>query len=106
MNKTNIALVAKKYLLPFILITSLFFMWGAARSILDVLNKHFQILYDITKTRSALMQAMVYGAYFLGAIPAGIMIKKYGTRIGVVIGFFAFCYRFIPIPASKQRCSF
>lgn len=102
MNKTNIALVAKKYLLPFILITSLFFMWGAARSILDVLNKHFQILYDITKTRSALMQAMVYGAYFLGAIPAGIMIKKYGTRIGVVIGLLLFAIgSFLFLPASS-----
>lgn len=97
----NISLVAKQYLLPFILITSLFFMWGAARSILDVLNKHFQILYDITKTRSALMQAMVYGAYFLGAIPAGLMIKRFGTRLGVVVGLLLFAFgAFLFLPAS------
>ena len=52
------------YLLPFIVITSLFFLWGFAHSILDVLNKHFQEVLVISKARSALVQAVVYGAIF------------------------------------------
>ena len=58
------------YLLPFIVITSLFFLWGFAHSILDVLNKHFQEVLVISKARSALVQAVVYGGYFLMALPA------------------------------------
>ena len=45
----------KSFLVPFILITSLFFLWGVAHSILDVLNKHFQDTLEITRTRSALI---------------------------------------------------
>ena len=50
----------KSFLVPFILITSLFFLWGVAHSILDVLNKHFQDTLEITRTRSALIQAVVH----------------------------------------------
>lgn len=76
----------KKYLLPFILITLLFFLWGFAHSILDVLNKHFQESMNISKTESALVQAVVYGGYFLMAIPAGSIISRFGYRIGVLLG--------------------
>lgn len=76
----------KNFLLPFILITSLFFLWGFAHSILDVLNKHFQDALGITKTRSALVQAVVYGGYFLMALPAGSIIRRYGYRAGVLTG--------------------
>lgn len=83
-------LVKKEYLLPFILITSLFFMWGFARSILDVLNKHFQDSMDITITRSTMIQATTYLGYFLMALPAGIFITRYGYRRGVVMGLLFF----------------
>ena len=73
-------------LLPFILITSLFFLWGFAHSILDVLNKHFQDALGITKTKSALVQAVVYGGYFLMALPAGAIIRRWGYRTGVLTG--------------------
>ena len=73
-------------LVPFILITSLFFLWGFAHSILDVLNKHFQDALGITKTKSALVQAVVYGGYFLMALPAGAIIKRWGYRTGVLTG--------------------
>ena len=64
----------------------MFFMWGFAHSILDVLNKHFQDTLEITKTRSALVQAMVYGGYFLMALPAGFINRKYGFKRGLVTG--------------------
>ena len=48
------ALVKRDYLVPFVLVTSLFFLWGFAHAILDVLNKHFQEVMDITRTHSAM----------------------------------------------------
>jgi len=83
-------LVKKQYLLPFILITSLFFMWGFARAILDVLNKHFQESLSISITQSALIQTTTYLGYFLMALPAGIIITRRGYRRGVVTGLLLF----------------
>ena len=65
----------RNYFWPFVLVTSLFFLWGFAHSILDVLNKHFQDSMHISKTESALVQAVVYGGYFLMALPAGFIIR-------------------------------
>ena len=76
----------RNFLVPFILITSLFFLWGVAHSILDVLNKHFQDTMEITRTRSALIQAVVYGGYFVMALPAGRIIRCFGYRTGVLTG--------------------
>lgn len=87
------------YLLPFILVTSLFFLWGFAHSILDVLNKHFQEVLVISKAKSAMVQTVVYGGYFLMAIPAGLIIQRWGYRIGVVIGLLLYAlgaYMFVP----------
>lgn len=81
------ALVKKQYLLPFLIIASLFFLWGAAHSILDVLNKHFQsVMPGMGHARSSLVQVMFYLGYFIMAIPAGIIIDRRGYRTGVVIG--------------------
>ncbi|HHT23378.1 MAG TPA: sugar MFS transporter [Bacteroidales bacterium] len=90
------------YLLPFILVTSLFFLWGFAHSILDVLNKHFQEVLVISKARSGLVQAVVYGGYFLMALPAGVFIKRFSYRWGVVMGLFLYAVgAFMFVPASK-----
>lgn len=79
-------LVKKEYKIPFILVTSLFFLWGFAHAILDVLNKHFQDVLVITRAHSAWVQVMFYLGYFVMAIPAGLFINKYGYRKGVVFG--------------------
>lgn len=76
----------RNFFVPFLLITSLFFLWGFAHSILDVLNKYFQDEMGLTKTRSALIQAVVYGGYFLMALPAGAVITRWGYRVGVLTG--------------------
>lgn len=83
-------LVGEGYLTPFLLLTSLFFLWGFARAILDVLNKHCQELFHVDKAQSALIQLMIYGAYFLIAIPSGWIIRKYGTRKGLTAGLLVF----------------
>ena len=84
------ALVKKEYLLPFVLVTSLFFMWGFARAILDVLNKHFQEALGISLAHSAMIQVMFYLGYFIMAIPAGLFIARNGYRKGVVFGLILF----------------
>ena len=90
MKNNKHSLVGKGYLLPFVLITFFFFLWGFARAILDVLNPFFQQTFQITKTQASLIQFVTYIAYFLMAIPAGMFIRKHGTRHGVVIGLIAF----------------
>lgn len=106
MEKVKQTLVRKEYLIPFILITSLFFMWGFARAILDVLNKHFQESMDITITRSTLIQAMTYLGYFLMALPAGIFITRYGYRRGVVMGLLLFGIGSLMFIPGEQMASF
>lgn len=91
--KTNRpTLTDKKYLVPFVLITSLFFLWGFARAILDVLNKHFQNSLEISLTQSSLIQVTTYLGYFLMAIPAGWFINRQGYRRGVVFGLALFAF--------------
>lgn len=65
-------------------------MWGFARAILDVLNKHFQESLDISIVHSTMIQATTYVAYALMALPAGIFITRYGYRRGVVLGLLLF----------------
>ncbi len=83
-------LTDRRYLIPFLLITLLFFLWGFARAILDVLNKHFQDSFSISISQSALIQVTTYLAYFLMALPAGMFINRYGYRRGVVFGLSLF----------------
>ena len=80
----------RNYLVPFLLVTSLFFLWGFAHSILDVLNKFFQNEMHLTKTQSAFIQVVVYGGYFLMALPAGAVIRRWGYRAGVLTGLFLY----------------
>src|SRR3954468_4742014 len=74
------------YLIPLVLVTSLFFLWGLAYGLLDVLNKHFQEVLNVTKQRSTLLQAAYFGAYFLMAIPAGLFMEKWGYKKGIIAG--------------------
>ena len=100
MSKTS--LTNRKYVVPFILITTLFFLWGFARAMLDVLNKHFQDTLNISITQSSLIQVSSYLAYFMMAIPAGIFINRYGYRKGVVFGLLLFAVgSFLFIPGAQ-----
>ena len=77
-------------MVPFVLVTTLFFLWGFARAILDILNKHFQNELNISITQSSLIQVTTYLGYFLMAIPAGLFINRWGYRRGVVFGLCLF----------------
>lgn len=90
MKKIKTSLVERRYVLPFILLTSLFFLWGFAHAILDVLNKHFQTAFEIDKAQSAMVQVTTYMGYFTMALPAGYFISRFGYRRGVVFGLLLF----------------
>jgi FHS family L-fucose permease-like MFS transporter len=90
MNKKRIPLSHKRYAVPFALITLLFFLWGFARAILDVMNKHLQNDMNIDITQSSLIQVTTYLGYFTMAIPAGLFINRSGYRRGVVFGLILF----------------
>lgn len=90
-----------KYLIPLILVTSLFFLWGLAYGLLDVLNKHFQEVLDITKRRSTLLQAAYFGAYFLMALPAGLFMSRFGYKRGIIMGLLLYAIgAFLFYPAA------
>ncbi len=89
----------KSYLVPFVLITTLFLLWGFAHGLLDVLNKHFQSAFTMTKAESGLVQFSTYIAYFLMALPAGMFMKRFGYKKGVILGLMLFAagaFAFIP----------
>jgi MFS transporter, FHS family, L-fucose permease len=104
MKKNTTSLVSingTSYLIPFILVTSLFFLWGFAHSLLDVLNKHFQEILGITKSRSGWVQAALYGGYAVMAIPAGLIMNRFGYKRGIVFGLLLYaCGAFLFFPAT------
>src|ERR1035437_10932013 len=79
-------LVTYGFLIPFILVTSLFFLWGFAHSLLDLLNKHFQDILGITKSKSGWVHAALYGGYAVMAIPARFIMSHIGYKKGIIIG--------------------
>lgn len=96
----------RNYTLPIILVTSLFFLWGLAYGLLDVLNKHFQDTLNITKERSTLIQAAYFGAYFSIALPAGYLMQRAGYRKGIITGLLLSATGAILIYPAAQNESF
>ncbi len=75
---------------PFAAISALFFLWGIAHGMLDTLDKNFQMMLHLQKWQSSFIQFSLYGAYFGMAIPAGMFIKKYGYKKGIIFGLCLF----------------
>ena len=93
-------------MLPIILVTSLFLLWGLAYGLLDVLNKHFQETLNITKQRSTLLQAAYFGAYFLIALPAGFFMQKAGYKKGIITGLLLYATGAVLFYPAAQNESF
>jgi FHS family L-fucose permease-like MFS transporter len=75
-----------KYLLPFALVTSLFFLWGIANSLNGVLISHFQLALDLKRWQAGLVDSAFYFGYFVFAIPAGLFMNKFGFKKGIIFG--------------------
>lgn len=99
----------KSYLIPFILVSSLFLMWGFAHGLLDVLNKHFQEAFTMSKAESGLVQFSTYIAYGLIAFPAGMFMRKFGYQKGIILGLVVYAvgaFSFIPAAFGSSPVPF
>lgn len=90
-----------KYFFPFIMVTSLFFMWGFVHNLDPILIPHLKKSFSLTNLQSSLVDSSVFIAYFLMAIPAGLAVKKYGYKKGIIFGLLLFAIgSFLFIPAA------
>ncbi len=78
--------IEKKYLLPFVLVTSLFALWGLANNMTDTLLAAFKKIMQMSDTQTSFIQMAFYGAYFCVALPAALFIRKYSYKKGVILG--------------------
>jgi FHS family L-fucose permease-like MFS transporter len=80
------AITDPKYLVPFILVTSLFFLWAIAHNLNDVLIKQFQKALALSRGESGFIQFAFYLGYFVMALPAGMVMKRWGYKRGILVG--------------------
>lgn len=79
-------LTERKYLVPFILVTSLFFLWALGVNLNDILVPHLKKAFNLTDLESSLIQSAFFGGYFLAALPAGRLMERIGYRKGILVG--------------------
>lgn len=92
----------RKFLVSLIFVTSLFMLWGIAITMGDVLNRHFQNVLHVSKSQSGLVQFSIFGAYAVMAIPAGLFMKRFGYKNGVLLGLMLYAAgAFLFVPASN-----
>lgn len=84
--KQKLPVVERKYLVPFIIITSLFALWGFANDITNPMVAAFKTVMEISNARAALIQFAFYGGYATMAIPAALFVKKYSYKKGILVG--------------------
>lgn len=93
-----------KWLMPFILVTSLFFLWAFVHNLEPILIPHLKKACQLTDFQSALIDSAVYVAYFLMAIPAGLVMKRYGYKRGILIGLLLYALgALLFLPAADTR---
>jgi len=83
-------LFAPGNILPFIIVTALFFFWGIPNNLNDVLIKQFMKSFEITRLKAGFIQSAFYMGYFLLSMPAALLMKKYSYKTGLVIGLFLY----------------
>ncbi|MDW5288296.1 L-fucose:H+ symporter permease [Formosa sp. PL04] len=85
-NIKNKPVVEKKFLIPFILITSLFALWGFANAVTDPMVQAFKKVLELSNSEAAWVQMAFYGGYFCMALPAAMFMRKYSYKVGILIG--------------------
>jgi FHS family L-fucose permease-like MFS transporter len=94
----------KSYLFPFILITSLFFLWGFAHNLDPILIPHLKKSFTLSTLEASLVDSAVFIAYFVMALPAGFIMKKYGYKTGIITGLVLFAVgSLLFIPAANTQ---
>lgn len=105
MNSTKSKLVERKYLIPFILITSLFALWGFANDITNPMVAAFQTVMELSAAKASMVQFAFYGGYATMAIPAALFIRKYSYKSGILLGLALYAvgaFLFIPAAAFQE----
>ena len=107
-SQTNLEAVSQKsssqYLLPFILVTSLFFLWAFLHNLNPILIPHLKKACQLTDTQSALIDSAVYLGYFLMALPAGWFMHKFGYKKGILLGLLLYGVgTLLFVPAASER---
>src|SRR5690606_7871770 len=94
-------LTERRYWVVFGFVTLLFMLWGIAITMGDVLNKHFQNVLGVSKAESGLVQFSIFGAYAVMGIPAGMFMKRFGYKNGVLLGLSLYAIgAFLFVPAA------
>ncbi|MCC9134808.1 sugar MFS transporter [Pontibacter silvestris] len=102
--KSKPSFTEKKYVVTLIFVVSLFMLWGIAITMGDVLNRHFQNVLNVSKSQSGLVQFSIFGAYAIMGIPAGLFMKKYGYKKGVLLGLVLYALgAFLFVPAADNE---
>lgn len=97
-------LVPKQSLRPFILVTGLFFLWGIPHNMNDVLIRQFMKSFSLTRFEAGLVQSAFYLGYFLLALPAGLLMKRFGYKAGILTGLLLFaCGDFLFTQQQSQE---
>jgi FHS family L-fucose permease-like MFS transporter len=105
MAQKSAPITERKYLLPFILVTSLFFLWSIGVHLNDVLIPHLKKAFDLTDFQSSFIQVAFFGGYFLAALPAGRLMERIGYKKGILIGLLicsAGTLLFLPAASSRE----
>ncbi len=101
---THSSLNKNSYLFPFILITSLFFLWGFAHNLDPILIPHLKRSFTLSTLQASLVDSAVFIAYFFMALPAGFIMRKYGYKSGIITGLLLFALgSFLFIPATNTQ---
>lgn len=85
-QQEKVPVVSKKVVIPFILITSLFGLWGFANAVTDPMVQAFKKVLELSNSQAAWVQMAFYGGYFCMALPAALFVRKYSYKVGVLIG--------------------
>src|SRR5271170_8171794 len=100
-NETAAGLFPAGHLVPFILVTGLFFLWAIPNNLNDVLIRQFMKSFTLTRTQAGLVQFAFYMGYFVLAMPAALLMRKLGYKAGFVTGLFLFGLgTFLFLPAA------
>src|SRR5450755_2007843 len=86
MTNPSVPITERRYVLPLILITSLFFLWAFGVNLNDILIPHFKKAFRLTDLQSSLIQTAFFGGYFLAALPAGWLMERIGYKKGILTG--------------------
>jgi MFS transporter, FHS family, L-fucose permease len=104
MTKPSVPITERRYLLPFILVTSLFFLWAFGVNLNDILIPHLKKGFHLSDFRSSLIQTAFFGGYFLAALPAGWLMEKIGYKRGILVGLLTCATgALLFIPAASMR---